>query len=256
MRILLTNDDGVYAPGLAAFYRALATDHEVCVVAPQTVQSAGAHSITIRHPLVCQPLRVRREFDAVAVEGTPADCVKLALNVLLTPKPDLVVSGINAGQNTGIHVIYSGTVAAAIEAGIMGLPAVAVSLQFSEQMDFERSAGIARQIIDHLERRGQLLPGRVFNLNIPELGPGRPRGLRIAPQSTRAMSEAMEKRTDPNGREYYWLNGDFANLADDDTTDRSALRDGYACLTPLQFDLTDRATLEQMRDWTWPTIAP
>ena len=253
MRILLTNDDGVTAPGLRAMYDALADYAEVSVVAPQTVQSGGAHAITIRHPLVCQQISVNDRLRAIGVEGTPADCVKLAVNALLPERPDLVISGINAGQNTGIHVLYSGTVAAAIEAAIMGLPAVAVSLQFSPDMDFDRAARIAKRIIERIVADG-LRPGRICNLNIPELRPGVPRGIRVAPQSTRPMSEQLERRTDPTGREYYWLNGDFASLEDDAQTDRAALREGYVCITPLQFNLTDGAFLEELRTRSWPDL--
>lgn len=254
MRILLTNDDGVLAPGLWAMYDALADDAEVFVVAPHTVQSGGSHSITIRHPLVCQDVTVGERLRAISVEGTPADCVKLALNALLPQKPDLVISGINAGQNTGIHVLYSGTVAAAIEAAVMGFPSVAVSLQFSADMQFERAADIARRIIKRLDS-DVLHPGRICNLNIPELRPGVPRGVRVAPQSTRAMNERLERRTDPTGRQYFWLNGDFASLEDSGSTDRAALREGYVCLTPLQFDLTDGAFLQELRTRTWPELA-
>lgn len=253
MHILLTNDDGIFAPGLQAMHSVIAKDAEVDVVAPQTVHSGGSHSITIRHPLFWQWVQVNDRFRGAGVEGTPADCVKMAVNVLLEQKPDLVVSGINAGLNTGIHVIYSGTVAGAIEAAIMGLPAVAVSLQIYRDMDFDRAAQIAWRIINRLIEQG-LGPGRVFNINIPELKPGWPRGIRTAPQSTRHVSDVLEKRIDPSGREYFWLTGDFTNLDDSKETDRRALRDGFVCVTPLQFNLTDYSLMREMGDWTWPTL--
>jgi 5'-nucleotidase len=253
MRILLTNDDGILAPGLLAMYNALAEDAEVDVVAPQTVFSGGSHSITIRHPLLWQRTSVADRFSAASVEGTPVDCIKLAVNVLLPEKPDLVISGINAGLNTGIHVIYSGTVAAAIEAAMMGIPAVAVSLQLYRDMDFDGAGRIAKRIIDQLRQQG-LAPGRVFNINIPEIKPGRPRGVRVAPQSVRQVLDRLERRTDPAGREYCWLSGDFTNLDDDAETDRRALDEGYVCVTPLQFNLTDNHLLDAMRQWTWPAL--
>jgi len=253
MRILLTNDDGIFAPGLLAMYKVLAEDAKVDVVAPQAVHSGGSHSITIRHPLLWQRASVNDVFSGAGVEGTPADCVKLALNVLLDEKPDLVVSGINAGLNTGINVIYSGTVAAAIEAAMMGLPAVAVSLQFSQDMDFDYAARIAKPIIRQLVPHG-LGPGQVCNINIPEMRPDWPRGVCVAPQSTRQIVDAFERRTDPNGREYYWLSGDYTNLDDDVDTDRLTLREGYICVTPLQFNMTDNALLEDMRHWSWPDV--
>lgn len=253
MRILLTNDDGIFAPGLLAMYEVLAEGAEVDVVAPQAVHSGGSHSITIRHPLRWQRARVHDRFSGAGVEGTPADCVKLALSVLLPEKPDLVVSGINAGLNTGINVIYSGTVAAAIEAAMMGVPAVAVSLQFYRDMDFDYAARTAKPILDRLLEHG-LAPGQVCSINIPEMKPGWPRGVRVAPQSIRQIIDRLEKRTDPNGREYYWLSGDYTNLDDDEQTDRFTLREGYVCVTPLRFNLTDNALLQTMRQWSWPDL--
>jgi len=254
MGVLLTNDDGIFAPGLAAMYAALSADGEVSVVAPHSVQSGGSHAVTIRHPVLWHDVRFQGAFRGVSVEGTPADCVKLALNELLTrEKPDLVVSGINAGLNTGVHVIYSGTVAAAIEAAILGCPAVAVSLEVSQKMDYAAAADIAKRIIDRI-RSGGLKPGEVYNINIPTIEPGRPKGLRVAPQSTRGMVERIERRQDPSGRDYYWLSGDFRDIGDERETDRRALLDGYVCVTPLHFDLTDAAMVEKMRTWDWPDV--
>jgi 5'-nucleotidase len=254
MRILLTNDDGIFAPGLLAMYEVLSGGAEVDVVAPAAVQSGGSHAITIRHPVLWHRVQVHGRFHGTAVEGTPADCVKLAFYSLLPQRPDLVISGLNVGLNTGIHVIYSGTVAAAIESGILGCPAIAVSYAVHHNIDFSRGAAIAKPLIDFIAKRG-LAPGQVININIPEPRPGWPRGVRIAPQSTRPMPEELEKRTDPNGREYYWLGGDYTVLGDDDDTDRKALHEGYVCITPLQFNLTDQALLAEVRRWSWPSLA-
>ncbi|HVP13408.1 MAG TPA: 5'/3'-nucleotidase SurE [Phycisphaerae bacterium] len=251
MRILLTNDDGIYAPGLLALYEVFSKTAQVDVVAPAAVESGGSHAITIHHPVMWRSVDVHHRFRGTAVEGTPADCVKLALYSLLPQKPDLVISGLNAGLNTGIHVIYSGTVAAAIESGILGCPAIAVSLAIYPNMDFEKGARIAKAVIDEVTRHS-LAAGQVVNINIPEPKPGWPRGVRVAPQSIRPMPEELEKRTDPNGREYYWLGGDYSILGDHSDTDRKALHDGYICVTPLQFDLTDSARLAEMRGWAWP----
>jgi 5'-nucleotidase len=250
MRILLTNDDGIFAPGLMAMHARLVEQHQVDVVAPEAVQSGGSHAITIRSPLTCERVHVSGKFEGTAVHGTPADCVKLALHALLPNKPDLVVSGINAGLNTGIHVLYSGTVAAAIEAAICGVPAVAVSLKLYRDMDFDRAAEIAGGIIAQIAARAPL-PRQVFNVNIPELRPGWPRGVRIAPQSTQSTLETLEKRTDPSGREYFWLSGDFGELDNGVETDLHVVREGYVCVTPLHLNLTDPALLEKMRAWTW-----
>lgn len=251
MRILLTNDDGIYAPGILAMYNALAGLGSVDVVAPETVQSGGSHAITIRHPVLWRSVQVGDKFRGTSVEGTPADCVKLAINSLLADPPDLVVSGINAGLNTGIHVLYSGTVAAAIEGAILGRPAVAVSFELYRDMDFVAAGRIARSIIERIKAEG-FMPGTVYSINIPELKPGVPRGIRVAPQSTQAMDERIERRSDPYGREYYWLTGDFKNIGEEMHTDRHAIREGYVCVTPLHFNLTDRTLLEKMNGWSWP----
>lgn len=253
MRILLTNDDGIYAPGILAMYEALEGLGEVDVVAPESVQSGGSHAITIRHPVLWRSVRVGDKFRGTSVEGTPADCVKLAVNALLPRRPDLVVSGINAGLNTGIHVLYSGTVAAAIEGAILGCPAVAVSFELYRDMDFHAAGRIARNIIDRIARDG-FQPGLVYNINIPELKPGIPRGIRLARQSTAAMNESIERRSDPYGREYYWLTGDFKNIGDESDTDRHSISQGYVCVTPLQFDLTEDTLLNTMKSWDWPTV--
>lgn len=244
MRVMLTNDDGIYAPGIRALYRVLAEDWDVNVIAPQGVQSGTSHAITIRHPVLWHHAEVATGFEGTAVEGTPADCVKLALHHLIETPPDLVISGINAGLNTGIHVLYSGTVAAAMEAAILGRPSVAVSFELYRDMDFNAAARIAKPIIESVVGQG-IPPGCVCNINIPELKPGWPKGVRVVPMSTQHMDEHIEKREDPYGRSYYWLSGDFRNYGDPNDTDRHAIGDGYVSVTPLQFDMTDKKRLEE-----------
>jgi len=243
MQILLTNDDGIHAPGILAMYRKLAERADVRVVAPLTVQSGGSHAITIRHPVLWHEMRLEGDVFGTAVEGTPADCVKLALHALCDPHPDLVVSGINSGLNTGIHVLYSGTVSAAMEAAIKGVPAVAVSLELAKEMDYDRAATIADEIIQKTVSAG-LPAGNVCNINIPELVGDRPRGVRLAPMSSKDMAERIERREDPIGRPYYWLGGDFKNIGDQTDTDRHAVAEGYVSVTPLQIDMTDNHLLE------------
>lgn len=250
MRVLLSNDDGVLAPGIIAIHDELAKDYQVDVVAPAAVQSGGSHAITIRNPVLWRTVKVDGRFDATSVEGTPADCVKLALLALLPEPPDLVVSGINAGLNTGIHVLYSGTVAAAIEGAILGRPAVALSMQLYRDMDYKRAAIISRQIIDQIVRQG-LSPRVVWNVNIPEIKPGWPRGIRVVPQSIQAALDRLERRSDPSGREYYWLSGDFGELDDAMETDLHAVREGFVSVTPLRFDLTHIDLIASARQWTW-----
>lgn len=252
--ILLSNDDGIFAPGLLAMYRELTSLGEVHVVAPSSGQSATAHSITINLPVICQRVHVAGEFWGQSVEGLPADCVKLAFHSLLPRRPDLVVSGINNGENVGIHVLYSGTVAAAAEAALLGSPAVAVSLECGPEMDFGRAAKLARQLIDRMLAIG-VKPGQLFNINVPALRPGWPRGVRVTRQSTLQINDQFERRQDPGGRDYYWLRGEFGDFSRETDTDLRAQRDGYVSVTPLQLDLTDATRLAAMRDWQWPALA-
>ena len=254
MHILLTNDDGILAPGLAAMYRELIRMGTVDVVAPDVVQSASAHAITVRYPLMATRVHVGGEFHGWSVEGSPADCVKLAIHALLDRRPDLLVSGINAGENVGHHVLYSGTVAAAAEGALQGVPAVAVSLEFSQELDFAKAARVALATIQTMLNNG-LSPGDLVSVNIPSLQPGWPRGIRVARQSTTSLPETFEQRTDPNGRPYYWLTAKFTNWTDSDAdTDLRAIREGYVAVTPLHTNLTDRPRLHHMRQWNWPSV--
>jgi 5'-nucleotidase len=250
MRILLTNDDAIYAPGLAAIHHELSRDHQVDVVAPDSPKSGGSHAVTIRHPVIWRTVQTVGGFEGISVEGSPADCVKLALNSLLPKPPDLVVSGINSGLNTGIHVLYSGTVAGAMEGAILGCVAVSVSLQLQPEMDYARAARIAGDVIRQIVATTPE-PRQVFNINIPAFRPNWPRGVRVAPQSTRPTMDKIEKRADPNGREYYWLSGDFVEWDDDADTDIHLVRDGYVCITPLQFNMTDHRRMESLAKKTW-----
>jgi 5'-nucleotidase len=253
MRILLTNDDGVYAPGLRALRKELMKLGDVTVVAPATEQSAAGHSITLLTPLLIQEvLDEERRFLGWAVEGKPADCVKLALQELLPERPDLVVSGLNAGSNAGINVLYSGTVAAAVEAAFFRHTSIAVSLEYTQvrPLDFTRAAELARRVIEKIVAR-RPGPGTLFNVNIPSLEKGPVRGVRVAPQNVLAYAEQFDRRTDPRGRVYFWNTpGAMVNDPHPDT-DESALAEGYVTVTPLQFDLTHHALLQDMRDWTW-----
>lgn len=222
---------------------------EVHVVAPATVQSATGHGITLSVPLLTSRMTVADTFTGTAVEGRPADCVKLAVAQLLPRAPDLVVSGMNSGANSGINVVYSGTVAAAIEAAFLGLPSIAVSLHLSSEVetDYPRSTGYAAQTISRILKTG-LAAGQVVSVNIPALKPKEsPAGTRIVRQCTRPWIDTYERRHDPRGREYFWNNTVFTLGPSDNDTDVAALRDKYITITPLQFDLTDHALLKK---WT------
>ncbi len=253
MRILLTNDDGIHAPGLRAMRTELLKFAQVVVVAPATEQSAVGHSITLSTPLIVQQFfDDRKEFLGWAVEGRPADCVKLALLELLPEPPDLIVSGLNAGINAGINVLYSGTVAAAIEGSFFRQTSIACSQQYSRANppDFAAGAALARQVIEQILARSPER-GALFNVNIPSLEGGPVRGVRTVPQNAAPYTEKFDRRIDPRGRVYFWSTPDFGCPDPHPDTDETALREGFITVTPLQFDLTHARQLADMRGWTW-----
>lgn len=245
MLILLTNDDGINAPGILAAYRALTALGEVYVVAPETVQSATGHGITVATPLLTSRVTMAEGIVGTAVDGRPADCVKLAVNQLLPKRPDLVVSGINSGANAGINVIYSGTVAAAIEAAFLGLPSVALSLYLKADVptDYDSAASRAVQVIENLLALG-LGSGEVASVNLPALMPGeRPAGVKFCRQCTKPWADTYDRRLDPRGRPYFWNSSVFSLGQTEADTDIAFLRERYITVTPLQFDMTRHDTL-------------
>lgn len=246
MRILLSNDDGILAPGLAAMRDELAKLGEVTVVAPESPQSAAAHGITFPGPVAVRRVHVQDAFFGYAVDGRPADCVKLGIMELLDSPPDLVVSGINDGANIGIYVLYSGTVAAAAEGALLGFPAVAVSLKQGVERDFRQAANHAVGIIRKLVDRG-LSPGELININVPDLTPGPPKGVRIVPQATRGVEDIFVRHTAPDGRDYYWLTGGEFKQCRPTDSDVEAIAEGYIAVTPLHFDLTDHGRLAELQ---------
>lgn len=254
MRILLTNDDGVYAPGLRAMRVELKKLGEVIVVAPAGEQSAVGHSITLLTPLLIQEVLDENNLPmGWAVEGRPADCVKLALLELLKDQPpDLIVSGLNAGSNAGINVLYSGTVAAAIEGAFFQKTSIAVSLESTKPrpLNFSLGAEYARKVIEQIVQ--QTPPqGSLFNVNIPSPEKGPVRGIRALPQNVAAYQETFDRRIDPRGRVYFWSGPDFSCPLPHPDSDVCALGDGYITVTPLQFDLTHAAMLARMKEWSW-----
>jgi 5'-nucleotidase len=253
MRILLTNDDGIYAPGLRALLPELRKLGEVIVVAPATEQSAVGHSVTLTTPLVVQEvLDEERRPMGWAVEGRPADCVKLALRELLPEPPDLIVSGLNAGSNAGINVLYSGTVAAAIEGAFFRRTSIACSLEYTKlkPLDFPRGAELARRVIEQILAQ-QPPDGTLFNVNVPSPERGPIRGIRSVPQNVAAYVETYDRRIDPRGRMYFWANPDYRCPDPHPDSDVTALHEGWITVTPLRFDLTHPVLMEQMAGWQW-----
>lgn len=239
--VLVTNDDGINAPGLAALAEALAPLGDVYVVAPEREQSTVGHALTLHRPLRVDRLAERR----FAVNGTPSDCVNLAVLGLLPAEPTLVVSGINHGSNLGDDVTYSGTVSAAMEGTLLGIPAIAVSLVGPEQGGFEEAGKIARLIAMRTLVEG-LPPKTLLNVNVPG---GRPRGIRFTRLGHRVYKEKMVEEKDPRGKTYYWIGAGPPLWDDREATDIIAVQDGYAAVTPLHLDLTHYGALRRLGDW-------
>jgi 5'-nucleotidase len=246
MRILLTNDDGIQAEGVRALYHAIKdAGHEVHCVAPISEMSAVGHAITMSTPLRVKDFK-ENGFRGQGVSGTPADCVKLALTTLMDERPDLVVSGINAGANVGVDILYSGTVSAATEGALMGLPAMAVSMDDFNPIDLAEQAAFAVRFLESQD--WPALPAqRVVNLNFPKIPMGEVKGVKVCCHTDVAYNDWYDSRTDPRGRIYHWLVGEIPadKLAVD--TDRALLTAGYITVTPLRFDFTDRDCLERIK---------
>jgi len=244
-RILITNDDGIYADGLKALEQALLTVGEVTVVAPDREMSATSQSISVHTPLRVHAFDERH----YAVTGTPADAVILALYRLLPSKPDLVVSGINPGGNLGENVIYSGTVAAAMEATLHGVPAFAISHASRKHLDFAAAAAFAARLAERVLQDG-LPPGVMLNVNVPR---GEVRGVRVARQSQKISQNIVHEKADPRGRPYFWLDETARLESAESDSDYAAIRAHEISITPLQVDRTDYSSLRQLSAWL-PTL--
>lgn len=249
MRILLTNDDGIMAPGLAALHHRLRGEHEVRVVAPETERSAAGHAITLADPLRVKPFRGPRGFTGHAVNGTPADCVKIAVRAILEQPPELVISGINAGANVGTNVLYSGTVSAATEAGLLGIPAMAISVK-GKPKNYRPAAEIAALLAGHIRERG-LPEGVSLNVNVPNLPADKIKGIRITRMGKYRVTEFFDKRVDPRENVYYWQAAEATESDSglDEEVDDGALRAGFVSVTPLFPDLTSHAFLKKLCGW-------
>lgn len=240
--ILVSNDDGIFSNGIKALVEVAAEFGEVEIVAPDRQQSAVGHAITVSTPLRAQSFKLDNRFNGKAINGTPADCVKLAHNQLLDRKPDLVVSGINHGSNAGINILYSGTVSAATEGTILGYPSIAVSCtEFGDDADLTGCQEAARRVIRFVLEHG-LEKGVTLNLNAPA---GPLKGIKWARQAKSRYVEEFEGRVDPHNRDYYWMAGKFELLEKDGGSDIDALEKGYASLTPIQYDLTAHELLKK-----------
>ncbi len=246
--ILVTNDDGIYAPGIYALYQAMKAIGDAHVVAPDSERSAVGHAITISDPLRVWEYERNGEFFGYAVNGTPGDCVKLGVKAILQQEPDLVVSGINQGANTAINVIYSGTVSAATEGTIMGIPSIAFSVTTFKKTDFSVAAEFAQKLALLVLEKG-LPEGTLLNVNIPPLPREEIKGVKITRQGKGRYEEYFEKRVDPMNRNYYWLAGKKLLLDSDPDVDDVAVMQQYIAITPIHFDLTNYKAMDELRKW-------
>ncbi len=249
--ILVTNDDGIVAPGIKALISVMKTIGDVVVVAPDRPQSAMGHAITINSTLhIDKMLDYEGVQEAYSCSGTPVDCVKLGVHEILKRKPDLCVSGINHGSNSSINVIYSGTMSAAVEAGIEGIPAIGFSLlDYNWNADFESIKSFVKTITLQVLQNG-LPKGVVLNVNFPKLTQAEIKGVKICRQANASWIEEFDKRTNPQGKEYYWLTGRFVNEDPGDDTDEWALENGYVSVVPVQFDLTAHQAIANLKTWS------
>ncbi len=243
MQILLTNDDGIFAPGLAAIYKQLAKLGNVMVVAPMDSRSGTGHSVTFFKPLLCSKVDINGQFAGFSVQGSPADCVKLACIQLHDGPIDLLVAGINNGANVGINVYYSGTVAAAMEAAFLKIPAVAMSLAREENMDFEKAAFYCAKI---LEKLMPIKSGDVININIPALSAGEPKGVKVVPQSTGGLHEYYIAQKDEQSQTLFQLAGG-SHRCETNPTDTTALEEGFITVTPLVADMTNHGKMADLQ---------
>ena len=242
--ILVSNDDGINSPGLRVLADCLGALGDVMVVAPDRERSAAGHSLTLNRPLRATPVAE----GWYSVDGTPTDCITLAVMGLLPRRPDLVAAGINHGSNLGDDVTYSGTVSSAIEATLQGIPAFAMSLAAVGDLDFRGGATFARRLAGEILRRG-LPPDTLLNVNVPNLEPGGIRGVAVTRQGRRIYSETVVRKTDPRGKAYYWIGGVDPRWKCTGGTDYEAVSSGWISLTPLHLDLTNHGAIDELKTW-------
>ena len=248
--ILVTNDDGISAPGIRTLISAMNEIGDVIVVAPDSPQSAMGHAITINSTLHCNEIKIddgpQKEYSC---SGTPADCVKLGINEILDRKPDICVSGVNHGSNSSINVIYSGTMSAAVEASIEGIPAIGFSLlDYSWNADFNSIKKYLVRITKKALEEG-IPKGSALNINFPKLLENEIKGIKICRQANAYWIEKFDKRTNPQGKEYYWLTGEFINEDKGEDSDEWALENGYISIVPVKFDMTDHENIKLLKNW-------
>lgn len=248
MKILVSNDDGIDSPGISALVKSLKEIAEVVVVAPQHEQSAVGHAITMKIPLRVTPYYKNGDFFGYAVDGTPADCVKMGIRNILKEPPDLVISGINNGSNAAINIIYSGTVSAAREAAIMAVPSAAISVTNHATKNYNFAAKLAKMLALKM-MKNKLTVGTMLNVNVPDVPEEKIAGIVLTKQGKSTWDDIYEQRQDPYARDYYWLTGKMFDVDTDEDIDQVAIRNNYVSITPIHFDLTDYETFKKMKNW-------
>jgi len=248
LKILVSNDDGIDSLGIHALVKSLKEIADVTVVAPHNEQSAVGHAITMKIPLRVFNYYKNGDFFGYAVDGTPADCIKMGIRNIMKEPPDLVISGINQGSNTAINIIYSGTVSAAREAAIMDVPAVAISITNHAAKEYNFAAKLAKMLA--LKMINNKLPlGTLLNVNVPDVPENEIAGIILTKQGKSKWDDIYEKRIDPYGRDYYWLTGNLLEVDTNPDIDQVAIRKNFVSITPIHFDLTDYETFKNMKSW-------
>ncbi len=248
MKILISNDDGIHAPGIQALYEALSPLGEVTVCAPLTQQSAVGHAITISDPIRVEEVFKDGAFFGYGVTGTPADSVKIAYDSIFDDPPDLVVSGINQGPNTGIAILYSGTVSAATEGAILGIPSMAISMGSFDAIHWETGAAVAVRLAANFDT-SKLPPKTTLNVNVPNLPLEETKGYKLARMGESQFEDTFHKRQDPHGRTYFWMDGELRAQDEHPMNDVTLLREGYITLTPIGVDLTRDDVFPTLESW-------
>ncbi|MCJ7801915.1 MAG: 5'/3'-nucleotidase SurE [Candidatus Marinimicrobia bacterium] len=246
-KILVTNDDGIFAPGIYALWEAMQEIGDVTIVAPYSEKSAVGHAITITDPIRVEKIQRKNGFEGFAVKGTPADCVKIAGRSLMKSPPDIVVSGINSGANVGSNIIYSGTVSAATEGTILGIPSVAISLNSIKGGDMTASQKVAVTVVKKVLENG-LPTGILLNVNVPNISEEAIKGYRITKQGKLVFKDRFEKREDPRGKFYYWMKGEIINDTDSES-DGYAIQNDYVSITPIHYQLTEESFIKTLESW-------
>ncbi len=248
MKILISNDDGIDSAGISALAKELKKIGDVTVIAPRTEQSAVGHAITMKIPLRITEYFKNGDFFGYAIDGTPADCIKIGIRNILKEPPDIVLSGINCGSNTAINIIYSGTVSAAREAAIMDIPSIAVSVTDHNPKHYEYAAKFSARLTQMVVEK-KLKTGTLLNVNVPDLPESEIAGVLLTQQGKSKWDDIYEERRDPYGRKYYWLTGNLIQADATLDTDQFAVRQNYVSVTPVHFDLTDYEMFESMKNW-------